>query len=309
VFLSPVRGPLKEKFLFILFIMSCQAQLIEIEAEKKLKSYTFSWLFGDKDKNEAAGELYVKAANAYKIDRNLLNAGDAYIRAANCFLNASIKHEAASYFVKASNAYKKDNFTAASTAMAKAIDLYIEEGRLNMAAKYELELAGMYETDNDIPNAINHYEAAADLYENENSTSSSNECLLKVAHIEASLENFPRAVELFEKVANASLSNHLLKWNIRQYFLKAGLCHIASHDVVASKKAIERYTQLSRDFQGTREYKFLIEIVEASKNFDEDAFQTALIQFDSILKIEPWKIAILVKIANKIKTGGVDDLT
>jgi alpha-soluble NSF attachment protein len=51
-----------------------------------------------------------------------------------------------------------------------------------------------------------------------------NKCLLKVAHFAAQLEQYPSAIEKFERVASDSADNQLTKWSIKEYFLKAGLC-------------------------------------------------------------------------------------
>jgi len=178
-----------------------------------------------------------------------------------------------------------------------------------MAAKYEKELAEMFEADNDIQNAMKHFETAADYFENEGSPSSANGCLLKVAHFAASLQNFHRAVELFEQVANASISNNLLKWSVKEYFLKAGLCHLAEGDIVATKKAIERYAQQSPEFNSTREHKFLMQITDSFESFDAEEFRSAVGEYDSITKLDAWKTAILVTIGDKIKEEDGEDLT
>jgi len=224
------------------------------------------------------------------------------MQAANCYLNSTItRHEAASCHIKAANAYKKEKPDAAVAAMTKAIEYYTDDGRFNMAAKYEKELAEMFEAENDIENSMKHYETAADYFENEGSPSSANNCLLKVAHFAASLQNFQRAIVLFEQVANASVNNNLLKWSVKDYFLKAGLCHLANGDLVATKKSIERYAQISAEFNGTREHKFLVQITEAFENYDAEEFKSAVGEFDSISKLDAWKTAVLVTIGDKIK--------
>jgi len=268
---------------------------------------SFSWFGDSKAKYEAAGELYSKAANSYKLAKKSTAAGDALIQAANCFLNSTTtKYEAASCYVKAANSYKKDNLAAAVSSMTKAIEIYTDDGRFGQAAKYEKELAEMCEADNDIQSAMKHYETAADYFENENSPSSANSCLLKVAHFAASLQNFHRAFELFEQVANASVSNNLLKWSVKEYFLKAGMCHLAEGDIVATKKSIERYAQISPDFNGTREHKFIMQITEAFENYDGEEFKSAVGEFDTITKLDPWKTAILVTIGDKINPDDGD---
>uniref|UniRef100_A0A6B2LCY7 Alpha-soluble NSF attachment protein n=1 Tax=Arcella intermedia TaxID=1963864 RepID=A0A6B2LCY7_9EUKA len=281
---------------------------MEMEAEKKLKS--FSWFGDSKQKFEAAGELYTKASNSYLLAKKPLLAGAALTQAANCYLNTNItKYEAASCYVKAANCYKKENSSAAVESMNKAIALYTEDGRFNMAAKYEKELAELLEAENEFQSSLQHYQTASEYFEHEGSTSSANSCLLKVAHFSASLQNFRKAIEIFEQVATTSLSNNLLKWSVKEYFLKAGLCHLAEGDVVGAKKALDRYAKQSPDFNGSREHKFLIQLTEAFENFDQDEFKNAVGEFDSISKLDEWKSAILVTISEKLKEDEEEDLT
>ena len=57
----------------------------------------------------------------------------------------------------------------------------------------------------------------------------SNQMFLKVAHLAAELEEFDKAIEIFERVASASIDNNLTKWSCREYLFKAGLCILAIH--------------------------------------------------------------------------------
>lgn len=58
--------------------------------------------------------------------------------------------------------------------------------------------------------------------------SMANKCLLKVAQIAADLEMYEEAIEKFERVAASAVDDPLLKWSVKEYFLKAGLCHLCS---------------------------------------------------------------------------------
>jgi len=285
-----------------------KARELESEAEKKLKS--FSWWGDGKEKYEAAGEIYTRAANSWILAKKNESAGNAFLQAASCYLNTKTsKYDAASCYVKASNIFKKDNFAASTSALLKAIELYQDDGRFNMAAKHHKDLAEMYEAENDIQNAMKHYETAAEFYSNDGSPSQGNSCLLKVAHFEASLQNFHHAIEIFEEVANSSVNNNLLKYSVKEYFLKAGFCHLAEGDIVATKKAVERYA-LQTEFNGTREHKFLVQITEAFENYDAEEFKSVVAEYDSISKLDPWKTAILVTIGDKIGEAEEDnDLT
>ena len=107
-----------------------------------------------------------------------------------------------------------------------AIDYYLEDGKFSIAARHQKSVAEMYENEGDIQNASEQYEKAGELYEGENSTSSANQCKLKVAQYSAQLGNYNKAIEIYEKVAISSLDNNLLKWSAKDYFLRAGICHL-----------------------------------------------------------------------------------
>jgi len=226
------------------------------------------------------------------------------MQAAQCYANynSSSKYETAGNYVKASTSYRKDNPTAAIEALLKAIHLYAEEGKFNMAAKYEKELAEMYEAELDTSNSLKHYEIAAEYFENENSPSAANQCLLKVAHFGATLGNFSRAVELFEQIAGTSVNNNLLKWSAKEYFLKAGLCNLALGDQIEAKKSLERYSALSPEFHGSREYNFLQQLITAYEKFDVDYFKKAVGEYSEISPLQPWTSAVLVTITEKLKS-------
>jgi alpha-soluble NSF attachment protein len=51
-----------------------------------------------------------------------------------------------------------------------------------------------------------------------------NGCFLKVAQFAGTLEDYDRAIDLFERVASKSLDNNLTKWSVREYLFKAMIC-------------------------------------------------------------------------------------
>jgi alpha-soluble NSF attachment protein len=269
------------------------------KADKRLKG-GFSFFSGTA-KFEDAVELYTKAGNSFKIEKKWDRAGEAFSKAAECHLKLQSKHEAAQSYLNAAMCYKKTNVTTAVMCMKQGIEFYTEEGRFSIAAKHQKELAELYEDQSDLESAISAYQTAADYYEGEGSTSAASSCLLKVALFSAQLERFDKAIELYEQIATQSIDNNLLKWSVKDYFLRAGLCHLAKGDVVAGERAVERYMDMDATFSSQRECKFLQELVNACKNYDVEAFTNGVVEFDSISKLDSWKTSILLKIKNSIK--------
>ena len=65
--------------------------------------------------------------------------------------------------------------------MDKAVELFVDMGRLNMAAKNLQQMAEVYEKDNDVDSAITFYQRAAELFSTEDQTSTGNNCTLKAS--------------------------------------------------------------------------------------------------------------------------------
>mmetsp|Transcript_17100 Transcript_17100/g.66596 ORF Transcript_17100/g.66596 Transcript_17100/m.66596 type:complete len:286 (+) Transcript_17100:100-957(+) len=272
-----------------------RAQRLLQEAEKKKKGGFFSGAKWDE-----AAELIVKAASMYKLAKKWERAGELYIEAAECQMKINYGHDAASNYINASNMFKKAKSPRAIECLQAGVAYYTEEGRFSIAAKYQKEIAEHYEAENDLENAIEAYESAADFYEGEGSTTSSNQCKLQVATYCGQLERYEKAIEIFEAVAKESLGNKLLKYSAKDYFLKAGLMRLCA-DAVGAKVAIEKYQDLDYTFGSTRECSFLVALLAAIEEFDVEAFTNAVVEFDSIQKLDNWKTTVLLRIKNTLK--------
>ena len=74
-------------------------------------------------------------------------------------------------------------------------------GRFTIAAKHHQTVAELFETEAaDLDKAIQHYETAADYFKGEESNSSATKCLVKVAQYSAQLENYEKAIQIYEQV-------------------------------------------------------------------------------------------------------------
>ena len=75
-------------------------------------------------------------------------------------------------------------------------------GRFTIAAKHHQTVAELFETEAaDLDKAIQHYETAADYFKGEESNSSATKCLVKVALYAAQLENYEKAIQIYEQAS------------------------------------------------------------------------------------------------------------
>jgi len=247
--------------------------------------------------------MFIQAANLYKMQKSWTEAGKAFEQAADCQISMKSPQEAAAHYVSAATCFKKESTSSAIGALQKAVEIYTQAGRFSAAAKHQKEIAELYEADHDLDSAIEAYEKASEYYSGEDSASSANQCLLKVAQFAAEKENYEKAYEIYENIAKGAVDNNLLKWSVKDYLFKAGLCRLATGDEVAFERAFGDYNSIDATFSGTREHKLLEDIAKAFKEENVELFTNVVFEFDSITKLDPWKTTMLLRIKNLIKSG------
>eukprot|EP01098_Paradermamoeba_levis_P008015 TRINITY_DN3339_c0_g1_i7.p1 TRINITY_DN3339_c0_g1~~TRINITY_DN3339_c0_g1_i7.p1 ORF type:complete len:322 (-),score=94.90 TRINITY_DN3339_c0_g1_i7:140-1012(-) len=271
-----------------------------MQADKASQPGMFSFLTGGVRWDEVS-DLYTKSANAYKMAKNWVKAAESFIKSAEANLKGGSKYNAANDFINAATCYRKTSMADAIKTYKRAIELFTDEGKFNMAAKHHKDLAEICEQETDFESAIDNFQLAADFYEGENSPAAANGCLLKVAQYSGQLERYPKAIEIYEKVGFSSIDNKLLQWSVKDYFMRAALCHLANGDQVSTRKALERYVERDPSFSQQREYAFLTQILAAFEHYDQEAYTAAVTEYDSISRLDPWKTTILLRIKNLIK--------
>ena len=229
-----------------------------------------------------AGQAFEKAA---AIQKDKLNEpGDMANTLTECF-----------------KVYRKDSPQDAARVIQQAIQHYTSSGNFRRAATHQQNLAEVYEVElQDQKSAMKAYDTAAGWYETDNAEALANKLFLKVADLAALEGDYQTAIQKFEAVARSSINNNLMKWSVKDYFLKAGICHLASNDTVATKRALQQYAELDSTFMGTRENMLLNDLVGCVEEGDQDAFSDKLFQFDQLSKLDKWKTTLLLRVKENI---------
>ncbi|KAI3891753.1 hypothetical protein MKX03_020891 [Papaver bracteatum] len=161
------------------------------------------------------------------------------------------------------------------------------------------KIGKLYEVEQNIEKAIVYFERATDLFQSEEiftCADECNHCKQKVAQFSAQLEQYPRAIAIYENSAKQSSES-----SVTGYLLNAGLCELCKADAVAISNALERYEELDPTFPGTREYKFLADLSASVNEEDVQKFTDVVKIFGSVTKQDAWKTTLLMKIDEKLK--------
>ncbi|KAL8590076.1 hypothetical protein ACOMHN_034307 [Nucella lapillus] len=273
------------------------------EAEKKSKTtkgFFGSMFSGGSSKQEDAAELYVRAANAFKMAKKWSMAGEAFCKAAELQLVLGSKHEAATHYVDAGNCFRKGDANEAVSCIQRAIEIYTDMGRFSIAAKHHISVAEIYETElADMEKAVKNYEQAADYYKGEESNSSANKCLTKVAEYSAQLENYEKAIDIYEQLGMFAMDNSLLKYSAKDHFFKACVCHMCV-DLINAQLSVQKYEEMFPAFSESRECKLIKNLLKDCEEENMDDFTEHLREFDSISRLDKNVTSMLLKVKKQL---------
>ncbi|RAL17784.1 alpha-soluble NSF attachment protein SEC17 [Aspergillus homomorphus CBS 101889] len=268
----------------------------------------FSFFGGRTEKYENAADLYSQAANAFRVQKQNKEAGLAFEKAASIqSQNLNEPDDAANTLTEAFKVYRKTDPEDAARVLSSAIQHYVLKGNLRRAASQQQHLAEVYEVElGDTKKALEAYEKAAEWFEGDNAEALANKHYLKAADLAALEGDYYKAVEHYERIGRSSINNNLMKWSVKDYFLKAGICHLATNDLVATNRALESYRDIDTTFASTREHQLLVDLVQACEAGDQEAFADKLFQYDQLSKLDKWKTTLLLRIKNNIESQEED---
>ncbi|CEJ80504.1 Putative Vesicular-fusion protein sec17 [[Torrubiella] hemipterigena] len=263
----------------------------------------FSFFGGREEKYQGAVDLYIQAANAFKMQQLHTDAGKAFEKAADIQTrNLNEPDDAANSLIDAFKAYRSGgDFAAAARGANIAIERYCTRGNFRRAASQKEQLGEMFEQNGDAKSALDAFQDAATWYEGDGANALANKLWLKVADVAALEGDYYKAIENYEKVAAQSINNNLMRYSVKDYFLKAGICHLATGDSVATSRALEKYRDMDPQFATQREHMLLVDLSEAIDAKSQEQFTDKLFQFDQINKLDKWKTTLLVRIKDTIE--------
>merc|ERR1712025_885404 len=135
----------------------------------------------------------------------------------------------------------------------------------------------------------------AEYFRGEESHSSANKCMLKVAEYAATLENYEKAIKIYEQVAAASLENTLLKYAAKEQFFRASLCHLCV-DSLNAQHAVQRYEEQYPAFADSREAKLVKALIHNVEDGDVDKYTEEIQNYDSISRLDSWYATLLLRV-------------
>ncbi|ODV79882.1 TPR-like protein [Suhomyces tanzawaensis NRRL Y-17324] len=284
-----------------------------LEAEKYTKRQTGFLLFfsgqSHSSRLEDASDLYIQAANQYRLKKEFDSAGQQFVKAAEIQESLDSHNEAANHLIEAYKCYKGVSPTDAINALKKAIHIFLtQNGQFRRAANFTGDLAELYESVGDTDNAIQAYEQAGDYFTTDHAEALANKSFLKCADLSALSGNYKKAVELYDTIIKQLKNSSLSRWNLKDYFLKLILCTLGLGDVIEAQKRSQQYLDDDPSWEQTREYGLIKDIFEAIDQGDIQSFSDKVFEYDQFSKLDKLKTQLLLKIKNSVVEKDEEDL-
>ncbi|KAG9513821.1 protein required for fusion of vesicles in vesicular transport, alpha-SNAP, partial [Aureobasidium melanogenum] len=287
--------------------------------QEKSASGGFSFFGGKQEKYEKAVEMYRTAANAYRvkltsvddpetISLGVSQGGSALESAARiCTENLEEPLDAVNIYNEAFKLYHEVQPEKAAVMLEQAIQRQKQLGRWRPAATNTESLATHYQQVlGNNAKAIEAYKDTLKCYKQDPAPALENKITLALSDLQALEGDYRSAIEGYETAADKAQNNNLLAWNIKNYLFQAGICHLATGDMVATSRAFDEWRSKYAQFTSAREFQLLNDLKEAVEAGDQDQFADRLYQFDQMQKLNKWQTTMLLRIKEKIESQDED---
>eukprot|EP01062_Namystynia_karyoxenos_P012457 TRINITY_DN14481_c0_g1_i2.p1 TRINITY_DN14481_c0_g1~~TRINITY_DN14481_c0_g1_i2.p1 ORF type:complete len:388 (+),score=158.77 TRINITY_DN14481_c0_g1_i2:99-1262(+) len=248
---------------------------------------------------EEARDRFLEAAKNWVLADEMHRAGDAYSEAALCATKLLSTLECAGDLVHAAACYRECTPLDAVHCLQRVIDIYLEQGRVRKVARFEREIAQIYEQvwvdgrrDADLEAASLHYLKASEHYRGEQFLSERNFCLSKVAAFSGLAARYDEAIARYEQV-NKLLTGEKIK---AEGLFRAMLCYLVDISVKNRLPGIEKataafefYSDTEPQFQSGKEYDLIRGLLDAVRRQDLDKFYRCKKAYMALRPPEYWR--------------------
>jgi len=263
--------------------------------------------FGNSKKVKAI-EMFEKSAVQYKLCNEYEDAAKAYLKCGE-LTEKFVKDPftACNYYVEAAKAYKLFDVKEAIATYKLALIGLMEGNKFQQAAKCWRDIAILEDERKEFKACIAAYDKAADCYFAEDSNATGNEMLLKCAAVCADQEDYKKAIEYYERVAESSKG--LGVFAVTEHYYKASLLSL----VLGSKEGntafvrdkLKKYAKANQKYDGSKEFRFIENMTTAVEKDDVKKFTKVVFDYDKIYNLNDWISKLLLEVKRTLQKEAV----
>lgn len=288
-------------------------EALELREQARKQGRSASGLLGkikgskkSQTQRKEAEDKYTQAATIFLREEKFHDAGDSFEEAAK--LTDSVYTRAA-LTAEAARAWAQGNENERSAQLyAAAIAMFVEKGPLRRAALLAMDLGELYEKNSIWQPARNAYTRASNWFQENEEVSKAANAQLRAAHCAAWCKDYTDAIGDFEQAARKAAGDIGQRHKLKQYFLQAGLCYLASGDLVGLEQALkDKFVIWDRAFSATDQYKLLVALLMSVRQMDVPKFELALYQYDKKHRLDKWCIETCLLVKARIGAKDVNN--
>ena len=283
------------------------------KAKGNLTPGFFGKMFSSKESRvEEALELFNKAANMYKINKNWQKAGETFEEIAKLEVEQG-DNSAYTHYQEAAHCFSFVDKERADVNLNRAIESCVQSGKYMQAGRTAQRIANEFEENFNYEKAIEKYKKAAEYFamESQNTKSMQQQCLLKVADlmcISNHKDMFTEAPKIYEKLGMQYLTVPLLKSSAKDMFFKCVMIFIAKKDEVSAEVALKKYLLEDPTFDDTRDSKFLKNAIKfISDPPNPEGFKKEVQSYKTLRDLDKWKLTMFGMALKNIEQGEDDE--
>ena len=151
--------------------------------------------------------------------KNWSPAGHAFMQSG---IYREIPYDSSMDHVEAANCYKKVEPEKAIQCLTKATEIQRDNGKFQLVAKYHEDIGKLFEDMGKSDKAVENYEIAAQYFRSELRNAAANKCILKAAEYAAMIDDYEKAIKIYEELAPIALESNLLKYSAEDHYFRVG---------------------------------------------------------------------------------------
>jgi alpha-soluble NSF attachment protein len=272
VYISRAQSQLKENFIIRLF------ELVGLAS---------------KPDYDLVAELYSKAANVYRMNKQYELAIDNYQLSADYYLKCDNSHEAINQYTKIIEILSSGQYQQKIVFYKKMLDLYISNGNFDRVNKVNYEIAQLYFDNFDYESAKSFYNEVIEMHD----TRYYEKSLIAMTKIYLMEDNFAKMAKIYEILCDKQ----------SKYYINVILCHLCNNDVVAATVITKRFCNMFHDGVKSYETDFVNNLINSYENHDLNSFMLTMANYKDYHFMHDMTVSLLVKIKHRLESESVEE--
>lgn len=263
------------------------------KADKKSKPGLFGRIMGTvEDQLNSANEYYTTAINLLKMDRPVdydLVISIYHRKISNSKISCSNYDIISDYAEIGRLCEKLDRYNDAINAYLQAIE-YSKCVDINHVKRYMINIAKIYQKQNEPHKAIEYYTSALSIDEDHYSYGEMARLYCELAEYELAMENYVNAAKL--------CSDTIKRWTGRDYYVNASLCGFCLKGLGFTST----FEQFQEDCASLPDHPLIKAVLTGLRTNDVEHFRDALAEHDSLTNnLTDLQVKLLLAIRQKIE--------